>query len=223
MNNMKSLAIVLAGSALAVGAQAGTVSFSFANPMQTTEISQTGNLGLFDNNLGVLTGVSLAFNGANTTMLTLTNKAAQAQTTKATSTTDLFFGSSLASLNTLIVASNPVVSLSVTTGFQTLASGASATFGPLTDSDSVVWTSQLNGILASFIGTGDFSISCTSLSGISIQGGGGNIGSDQATQAGCGADIVYTYSERQQVPEPDALALVGIALAGLALVRRRKA
>lgn len=223
---MKSIAFFAAALALTVGANAATVSFNFSNPMQTTEINQTGNLGLFDGALGTLTAVSLSFSGANATQLQLTNSAAQAQTVRATSTTELYFGSSLAGLNTLITAANPVVVLSTTVGPTSIASGASVTFGPLTDSDTIVWTSQLSGILSSFSaqGGGDFAVTCQSLSGLAVQGGGGNVSTTQNTQAGCSAAVEYTFSPTpQQVPEPGALALVGIALAGLALARSKKA
>jgi len=69
------------------------------------------------------------------------------------------------------------------------------------------------------LGGGTFTLTCDSSAGFTATGGGGNIKSDQSTQAACGASIKYTYD----VPEPDALALVGLALAGIALVTRRKA
>jgi hypothetical protein len=156
--------------------------------------------------------------------LQLTNNAAQAQNVKATTSTDLNFSSSLAALNGLITGSNPVVSLSETTGFNLINAGDTANFGPLIDSDQVDWTAQLAGILNSFVGTAgqNFAIGCTSISGIAVAGGGGNVGTTQQTKAACGAKVVYTYTPSQtQVPEPSALALVGIALAGAAFARRK--
>lgn len=133
---MKRLSLLVASIALATSASADTVSFSFSNPLQTTEITQTGNLGLFDSNLGTLTDADLFLSGLMTTSITLTNRAAQSQTTNATGSVDLLFGSSIPALNA-ILAPIYVGPITASTGFQTLASGATVSFGPYTASGSL--------------------------------------------------------------------------------------
>lgn len=212
---MKKILAAAVLAALSVGS--ANAALSFSNAEQTTEISQTGFLDLFDSNLGTLTGVTLTLNGSETTTITLTNNAAQNQSVIADGTVKLFFSSNLAGLT----FANPLMSLSATTGFVTLAPGATQSFGPLTDTDTVALTPLAS--LFSVSGGGQFSITCESLSGIALTGGGGNVASTQATTAACGASIAYDYTPTtNRVPEPASMALVGLGMMGLAAIRRRK-
>lgn len=223
---MKKLSLAVAMAFVAVGAQALTISGgSFSNPQTTTEISQTGTLNLFDSSLGMLTDVELTIEGAFTTSITLSNSSAtDAQTVKADGTVNLFFTSTIGALSAAFAS--PAMILAATTGFTDIPTGTSQSFGPLSDSQTSTLNAALDAFIASFAsaGGGTFDIGCTSLSGLAVTGGGGNISADQTTTAGCGASIIYTFSATPPpgIPEPASLALVGIALAAAGLASRRK-
>lgn len=209
------LAAALAGVAFAGSASAAILSsdFNFAN--STTEISNTGTLDLFNPALGTLNSVTLILFGGGEMTITLTNTAAQAQRTSATGSVDLLWSTSLAGLDLSGIA----IGLTFPTGVQNLNPGQTASFGPLSDSDSAI----LNPAVGLFAGPGTFTITCESLSGIGLVGGGGNIDSTQATVAGCGATITYDYTVRTtQVPEPAMLALLGVAAVSASRLARRK-
>ncbi len=204
-------AVVLSGTA-----PAATVGFDFSKPLELTDIHQTGNLGLFDPSLGILNSVVLTLTGRNTTFLSLTNTASQAQLVSASVSTDLLFSSSLAGLGVLLV--NPVISLANTTGFVTIASGSTASFGPLLDAMTVNPLPPAS----LFLGLGTFSVTCDSLSGLNVVGGGGNVAANQTTHAACGASIAYDYTPTPtRLPEPGVLALLGACAVGTVMVKRR--
>lgn len=208
---MLALATVVGSVTAFVGsASASTVSFDFTVPLTTTEINETRSLGLFDSNLGTLTGATFELSGNLSTVITLTNASGAAQNITGTTLTALSVTTTIAALSALWA--NPVFNLSATTGAQALASGASVTVGPLTDVDTTSY--NLIAILASLTapGGGFFNVACTTSSGLLLTGSGGNASGTQATQAGCGAKITYEYNEISEVPVPAALPLMASAL-----------
>jgi hypothetical protein len=223
---MKRLSLALAAMLVAGGVHASPVSFEFGLPITevTTEISQTGALGLFDTNLGTLTGVSLTVFGSATFSFTVTNNAAQAQLAEVTARTRLFWSSDLAALNPFLT---DIISLQLSSGPQVFAAGSSQSFGPSTQTGQFTDDLISIGGALSAAGGGTFNLTCNSLSGLIVDGGGGNLSIPQSTQAGCGARITYTFTPPPPppppgVPEPASLALVGLALAGAGFASRRR-
>jgi len=79
------------------------------------------------------------------------------------------------------------------------------------------------GLLAGLTGMGTYSLPVWAV-GQSAVTGSGNLTASVNTFAGATLEVCYYYTPRQQVPEPGAMATVGLGLlSGLVLLRRRRA
>ncbi len=207
-----TLAMASSASAIIINGSCGSVS-------GPTELNGSFSCTMFDSDLGTLNSVTLTIDGSITGDIGLTNTAADARTTSATSSAS-FIAGALAGFS----LPNPLFTPSFGTGSQTILSGQTVTFLGLTGGGS---TGPLlnNSILAPYeaAGGGNFSISVETLSGVSIVGGGGQISSSFATNASATATVVYDYSvNNQNVPEPASMAILGMSMLTLGMARRRR-
>lgn len=226
LNSLAFASLLGASGAL----HAATISFSdLDNPMETTEISQSLNFGLFDTALGTLNSVTLTLGAAFDTIITLTNHSPSPESARGTLSLDIFFSSTLAGLDTYLAGNGSDLLLSRNTGFQSLAAdpdgngplpGGSYTSGTLSDSATSIETDPtLDVNWFTQAGGGGFTIACDSLASTTVTGAGGNVDLNQVTTAGCTGTITYDYSPAS-VSEPETLALMGLGLMGMAWRRR---
>jgi hypothetical protein len=177
--------------------------------MQATELN--GNVVFPDFNpaLGTLTSVLITLEGDIQGTIGLTNGDNASHT--ATGTTSVqYSGGALISFTS-----------SFSTGSQTIGAFGSYNSGTLTGTNT--GSDTVTSGLGPYIGAGgSWDLLVTTVSGISVLGGGGFIGASQTTDADAIGTVTYTYTPAGTVPEPATLSLIGGALLGLGVLGRKK-
>jgi len=104
----------------------------------------------------------------------------------------------------------------------TLAAGASTDSGALVASSSQDYVYNLAAILAEYTGTGTFSLTDKTLTGTLLGNTGGNTTAIQNSFEATTGDVIYTYTPPPSgAPEPATLFLMGSALVGVGVLRKR--
>ncbi len=211
MNNL----MVLTGASLLLMAGAAKASlsetFTATHSPSTTDWSDNFVLQQFDPSLGTLQSV----------MVTATENVTMSGTIHNYATVSESFSFSAGSLLTVTLpGSLGVIQASPMSHAQVfnLPSGANATFGPTTATDTGSSTYTLAGDMAWFLGTGTFSLPGQTVSSELITGGGGNLTALLNTVAGATVQVQYTYAT---VPEPGTF-VSGALIAAAMLLRWRR-
>lgn len=212
MLNLKKSLLVAAFAVLpATAASALTESFSGTfGPALTDFGDPTSTLALtgFDSTLGTLTGVALDFHLHGSSSGNVTN----------TSNTAKFFSvTEIVSYGLAFPQASYLDSLSSGQVY-TLGGHTTAAFGP----NALNQTVSFNPFDLTPYVAPSFNVTLTTLTGVTILGGGGNITSAIDTSLGYDATVTYTYTAPSPAPEPAtwALMLGGFGVVGAALRRR---
>ncbi len=213
---------LMAALILVAGASAASISFTDYVPgpsgTEFTTLNFTGQFVLpqFDATLGTLTGVTISYTSAwQEVSSSYTNNGAEDGEARLLGE----FRSRVT--NAALINQLQTIPVLYDTGLQPVASGGSISVSSLSGIDGPT-NATIVAALASFIGNGTlaFDLVATLLVTNTFEG---SFNGTQSAQGRGELTITYDYTENQEpgIPEPTTVLLVGSALLGLGLLRRR--
>ena len=229
-------AVVFAFSSIA-GANSITIGpLTTSTPIASRLTDWTGTLAFaqFDSTLGTLNSVTFDISGSLTTTLTVRNNASSASSGTANTELEVSIedaGDNLGFLNdTPEVSNNPTINQFSPNYHYSLASGVQTASGLLSSNyNSGALTYTLSAILNEFSnpGGGTVDLSAGTFTQTVLANSGGNTSATQVTDASLTGTVTYNYTANvgnqnlSNAPEPATMAMMGGALIGLGLFRRR--
>jgi len=231
---MAALALTLGASALT---QADTIvlgpQFNNGGVPQSNDFSGTFSFAQFNPTLGTLQSVKIDLGSNFSTTIHVHNNSTTTDSTGnvRTEVQDGLTDGSFTSVSNILGVTGPGLNFSVLSdmvtppqGFNNLAPGGDANFGPLTLTGFSTGTFTSGAVLSEFTGFGTTGINYTTLTTTILTFDNGNTTATQSTNGNLSATVTYTYTtELAPTPEPGSVAMLfGMGVTGVAFVYRRR-